>query len=61
MDATPLAVWPLIELELRGKDERVARDETKSIVYDFSVLSQLVTSEVRSMSKIGISFFANNF
>ena len=38
VDATPLAVWPLIELELRGKDERVARDETKPIVSDFSVL-----------------------
>ena len=50
----PLAVWPLIELELRGKDERVARDETKPIVSDFSVLGQLVTSEVRSMPKIGI-------
>lgn len=57
----PLAVWPLIELELRGKDERVARDETKPIVSDFSVLGQYVTSEVRSMPKIGIWFFANNF
>ena len=40
VDATPLAVWPLIELELRGKDQRVDRDETKPIVSDFSVLGQ---------------------
>ena len=28
-DPPPLAVSPLIELELRGKNERVARRETK--------------------------------
>ena len=31
----PPAVWPLTELELRGKDERVARDETKPTIPDF--------------------------
>ena len=29
----PLAVSPLIELELRGKNERVARRETKRLIY----------------------------
>ena len=28
--ATPLAVWPLIELELRGKNERVGRYTRRS-------------------------------
>ena len=29
---TPLSVSPLIELELRGKNERVARRETKRLI-----------------------------
>ena len=41
----PLAVSPLIELELRGKNERVARRETKRLIYKLKVP---VTSEVRS-------------
>ena len=45
---TPLAVSPLIELELRGKNERVARRETKRLIYKLKVLGQPVTSEVRS-------------
>ena len=31
----PLAVSPLVELELRGKDERVGRDEKNTKVPDF--------------------------
>ena len=34
----PLAVSPLIELELRGKNERVARRETKRLIYKLKVL-----------------------
>ena len=44
----PPAVWPLIVLERRGKNQRVARHETKPMVPDFKVLGQPVTSEVRS-------------
>ena len=51
VDTTPPSVWPLIELELRGKDERVARDETKPMVSDFKVLGHRMTSEVRSMTQ----------
>ena len=47
----PLAVSPLIELELRGKNERVARRETKILIYKLKVLGQLVTSEVRSSAE----------
>ena len=47
----PARDWPLIELELRGKDERVARDETKPMVSNFKVLGHRVTSEVRSMTQ----------
>ena len=49
---TPLAVSPLIELELRGKNERVARRETKRLIYKLKVLGQPVTSEVRSSAEI---------
>ena len=48
---TPSVDWPLIELGLRGKDERVARDETKPMVSNFVVLGHRVTSEVRSTTK----------
>ena len=48
---TPLAVSPLIELELRGKNERVARRETKRLIYKLKVLGQPVTSEVRSSAE----------
>ena len=48
----PLAVSPLIELELRGKNERVARRETKRLIYKLKVLGQPVTSEVRSSAEI---------
>ena len=47
----PLAVSPLIELELRGKNERVARRETKRLIYKLKVLGQPVTSEVRSSAE----------
>ena len=39
----PLAVSLLIELELRGKNERVARRETKGFIYKLKVLGQPVT------------------
>ena len=47
----PLAVSPLIELELRGKNERVARRETKRLIYKLKVLGQPMTSEVRSSAE----------
>ena len=47
----PRAVSPLIELELRGTNERVARRETKRLVYKLKVLGQPVTSEVRSSAE----------
>ena len=47
----PLAVSPLIELELRRKNERVARRETKRLIYKLKVLGQPVTSEVRSSAE----------
>ena len=50
---TPLAVSPLIELGLRGKNERVARRETKRLIYKLKVLGQPVTSKVRSSAEIG--------
>ena len=48
---TPLAVSPLIELELRRKNEHVARRETKRLIYKLKVLGQPVTSEVRSSAE----------
>ena len=48
----PLAVSPLTELELRGKNERVARRETKRVIYKLKVLGQTVTSEVRSSAEM---------
>ena len=46
-----LAVSPLIELELRGKNDRGARRETKILIYKLKVLGQPVTSEVRSSAE----------
>ena len=43
--------WPLIELELRGKDQRVGGDETNPMVPNFRVLGHQVISEVRSMTQ----------
>ena len=51
LGTTPLAVSPLIELELRGKNEHVARRETKRLIYKLKVLGQPVTSEVRSSAE----------
>ena len=48
---TPLGVSPLIELELCGKNEHVARRETKRLIYKLKVLGQPVTSEVRSSAE----------
>ena len=47
----PLAVSPLIELELRGKNERVGRDERKSMIPNFKVLGHRLTFQVRSMTQ----------
>ena len=47
---TPLAVWPLIELELWGKNERVGRYETQRLIPKFKASGQPVTSQVRSMT-----------
>ena len=47
----PLAVRPLRELELRGKNERVARDERKPMIPDFKILGHQLTFQVRSMTK----------
>ena len=35
VDGTPLAVSLLVELELRGKDERVGRDEKNTKIPNF--------------------------
>ena len=48
---TLLAVSPLIKLELRGKNERVARRETKRLIYKLKVLGQPVTYEVKVVPK----------
>ena len=42
----PPAVRPLMDLELRRKNERVARNERKPIVSNFKVSGQPMTSEV---------------
>ena len=55
----PLAVSLLMELERRGKNERVGRDERKRMVPKFKVLGQPVTSEVRSMTSAVICWHAN--
>ena len=49
----PLAVSPLIELQksFAKKNERVARGETKRLIYKLKVLGQPVTSEVRSSAE----------
>ena len=44
----PRAVSPLLELELRGKNERVVCRETERMVYKLKVLGHPVTAEVRS-------------
>ena len=55
--ATPLTVWPLIELELRGKSKRAGRYETQQLIPKFKVSGQLVTSQVRSMTPmLGFGF-----
>ena len=48
----PPAVRPMMVLELREKNERVARNERKPIVSSIMVLGQPVTSEVRSNTHI---------
>ena len=51
----PPRVWPLIELELRGKNERVGLYERKPMIPNFNVSVQLMTSEVRSNTRRGPS------
>ena len=48
---TPFGDSPLIELEPREKNGRVARRETKRLIYKLKVLGQPVTSEVRSSAE----------
>ena len=52
-DTTPPCVWPLIELELREKNERVVLHERKTMVPNFKVSGQLMTSYVRSNTRRG--------
>ena len=53
----PPAVQTLIDLELRGKNERVARNERKPTASKFRmILGQLVTSEVRSNTQSRADF-----
>ena len=47
----PRAVSPLLELELRGKNERVVCRETERMVYKLKVLGHPVTAEVRSSTE----------
>ena len=44
----PPAVRPLVDLELREKNERAARDERKTMVSNFKVPCNWMTSQVRS-------------
>ena len=56
---TPLAVWPLIELELRRNNERAGRYEMQRLILKFKVSGQPVTSQVRSMIQMsGFGFSA---
>ena len=47
----PLAVSPLIELELRGKKRACSSPRDEELIYKLKVLGQPVTSEVRSSAK----------
>ena len=56
----PSAVRPLLEIAQRDRDERVGRDERTPMISEFKVFSQLVTSQVTSMTENDHMFFANN-
>ena len=43
----PPRVWPLIELELRDKNERAGRGERKPMIPEFKVFVHLVMTQVR--------------
>ena len=45
---TPPGVSLLIDVELRGKNQRAARHERKRLVTNVKVIGHLVTFEVRS-------------
>ena len=47
----PSAVWLLIEIARRDRDERDGRDERAPIITDLRVFSHLVTSQVTSMTE----------
>ena len=47
----PLAVFPLIELKLRKKNELVGRYGTQRLVPNFKVSDQSVTLKVKSMTQ----------
>ena len=50
MTPPPLAVSLLVELELRGKDERVGRDEKNTKVPDLRKTKRHVTCDVTKTS-----------
>ena len=54
-------VLPLIELELRDKNERVGHDEGKLIIPDFRVFGHLMTLQASSMTEHDHMIFAGNF
>ena len=41
------AVWPVIDLELRGKNVRIANDDTEPLILSFKILGGLLTSKVK--------------
>ena len=43
-----VAIWSLMQLELRGKNEGIARDDTQLLIPNIKVSGQPLTSEVRS-------------
>ena len=48
----PLAVWLLVELDLRGKDERVGSDKRNTMIPAFRVLLHHLTYDAPKTSKI---------
>ena len=48
---TPPRVSPLIELELRDKNQRIGRDERKPKIPKFKGFGHLVTSQVKKRTK----------
>ena len=58
----PSRDWLLSELELRFKNQRVACHEAKPLTFEFKILGQTVTFEIRSMTQKWQKYdFADNF